>query len=120
MKTTRNSISSSRSSSHRLPVFGDESSFGNETHIAISAPVRGVTETELKSRLLRDKLTAGSDGVVAVPLRRAANEAAALAWLTHFPLLVFPVLFEEKAIELHLQLDKQARVRSRSQGLVFS
>jgi hypothetical protein len=104
-------------------VFGDESSFGNETHIAISAPVRGVTETELeslKSRLLRDKLTAGSDGVVAVPLRRAANEAAALAWLTHFPLLVFPVLFEEKAIELHLQLDKQARVRSRSQGLVFS
>ena len=30
-----------------------------------------------------------------VPLRRAANEAAALAWATVFPLLVFPALFEE-------------------------
>lgn len=30
-------------------------------------------------------------------LRRAANEAAALALVTPFPLLVFPGLFQEKA-----------------------
>ena len=30
-------------------------------------------------------------------LRGVANEAAALAWVTSYPLLVFPGLFQEKA-----------------------
>ena len=34
------------------------------------------------------------------PLRRAANEAAALVWFTPFPLLLFPVLLKEKAAAL--------------------
>ena len=46
------------------------------------------------------------------PLRRAANEAAALAWTTSFPLLVFPTLLEEKARQARLQLQKQKQVRA--------
>jgi len=46
-------------------------------------------------------------------LRRAANEAAALAWVTTFPLLVFPVLFEEKTALAVRQAARQARIYGR-------
>ncbi len=103
------------------PPFEDENPF--ETETVLAAPFRGARETELeslKARLLRDQLAGGAQIDSVVPLRRAANEAAALAWLTQFPLLVFPALFEEKATALQLQLNKQARVRSRSKGLIFA
>lgn len=51
-------------------------------------------------------------------IRRAANDAAALAWDTHFPLLFFPTLFEEKARASLAQLRMQASVRRRSLELV--
>src|SRR5579859_1123216 len=51
----------------------------------------------LKNRLLRLSLQAVGGPDQHVLLRRAANEAAALVWLTPFPLLLFPALFEEKA-----------------------
>lgn len=63
----------------------------------------------LKNRLLREVLRALDEPALLVPVRRAANEAAALAWLEPFPLLVFPELFAEK---VHLA-DGQARVQSR-------
>jgi hypothetical protein len=44
------------------------------------------------------------------PVRRAANEAAAIAWNTLFPLLVFPALFEEKAEAALHQARRQARI----------
>jgi hypothetical protein len=43
-------------------------------------------------------------------LRRAANEAAALAWASIYPLLVFPVLFEEKTQAALRQAERQARI----------
>jgi hypothetical protein len=99
--------------------FGAEDYFGAGP--VPSAPLRGATETELdslKARLLKDLLGRMPQLDAATPMRRAANEAAALAWLTPFPLLVFPTLFEERARQLKLQLGKQSRVRARSEGLI--
>lgn len=86
-----------------------------------AAPSRGKAETELDGlkdgllmRLLNETPEPGLDAL----LRRAANEAAALAWLTPFPLLVFPALLEEKAQTARKQVAKQARVRQRSRDLL--
>jgi hypothetical protein len=65
-----------------------------------SAPFRAAQEARferLKHRLLLNRLNELSQGRDNARLRRAANEAAALAWVTPYPLLVYPVLFEEKA-----------------------
>ena len=51
---------------------------------------------QLKSRLLLEKLEELEEPEFNSRLRRAANEAAALAWVTAYPLLVFPALFEER------------------------
>ena len=84
------------------------------------APFRATQETEfeqLKNRLLTQELTqATAPGFPAV-LRRAANDAAAIAWDSVFPLLVFPVLFEEKAAIALEQLKKQARIYQNSREL---
>ena len=53
-----------------------------------------------------------------VPLRRAANEAAALAWVTFYPLLVFPALFEEKIAAALRHAERQARIYATSRDLV--
>ena len=70
-----------------------------ELRPAPPAPFRANLENEferLKNRLLAETLDQAEQPELNVPLRRAANEAAALAWVTFYPLLVFPVLFEEK------------------------
>ena len=95
--------------------------FGPETRFKVratpSAPFRAVQETEferLKNKLLAQQLVAATPELNA-PLRRAANDAAALAWATVFPLLVFPVLFEEKIEAAVLRLRRQARIYANSQ-----
>ena len=85
------------------------------------APFRANLETRfewLKNELLRQQLEETVDGRLNSPLRRAANEAAALAWVTPFPLLVFPVLFEEKTQEALLRLDRQEQIHQRSRELL--
>jgi hypothetical protein len=86
------------------------------------APFRATQETELellKSRLLIGELNK-LETVEATPyVRRAANEAAALAWVTPYPLLAFPVLFEEKVETALLYAARQTNVRVRSAELVF-
>ena len=84
------------------------------------ATFRAAQDTELeqlKNRLLRqtlDELTAPEvNGFV----RRAANEAAALAGDTSVPLLVFPGLFEEKTVAALRQAERQASILRRSQEL---
>lgn len=81
-------------------------------------PFRGAFEQELervKSRLLerlqQEPLYAGLEGA----LCQAANEAAALAWMTPFPFLVLPVLMEEKAETLRYRTQRQLRIYLRSQ-----
>jgi len=84
------------------------------------APFRAVLENEfeqLKARLLAAQLARATPELT-VPLRCAANEAAALAWATVIPLLALPVLFEEKATAAALQAERQARIFRNSRDLV--
>ena len=77
------------------------------------APFRATHETEfeqLKEWLLNAQLELTPDPALNAPLRRAANEAAALAWISFYPLLVFPVLFEEKTKLALRHAKRQARI----------
>ena len=92
-----------------------------ELRPAVTAPFRAVQETEferLKNRLLAQQLTAATAPGLNAALRRAANEAAALAWATVVPLLVFPVLFDEKIATAVLRARRQARIFKDSRELV--
>lgn len=82
-------------------------------------PFRGALENELdalKTRLLREELARAEEPALNPALRRAANEAASLAWFTPFPLLVFPVLLEEKAEIARRQEARQRQIRRRSRA----
>ena len=84
-------------------------------------PFRGALETELdqlKERLLGPLLNASADPAQGAPLRRAANEAAGLAWMTPFPLLFFPVLLEEKVRAAQRQEARQRQIRRQTGGLL--
>jgi hypothetical protein len=86
-----------------------------------AVPFRGTLETELdrlKARLLQELLDQTTDQQNYAHLRRAANEAAGLAWFTPFPLLFFPGLLEEKARAALRQGAKQRCIRDRSQSLL--
>jgi hypothetical protein len=98
--------------------------FAPETRFEVRAnppaPFRAVQETEferLKNKLLAEQLLEAAPELNA-PLRRAANDAAALAWATVFPLLVFPVLFEEKTAAALRQAQRQARIYAASRELL--
>ena len=87
-------------------------------HADPPAPFRGIDESELerlKNRLLRSILESNTTPSQIPALRRAANEAAAIAWLEPHPLLVFPVLFEEKALAARKRNHRQGLIHSRSQ-----
>ena len=99
--------------------------FAPETRFEVTplaaVPFRGAQETELdrlKDRLLKRLLNETTEPELNAPLRRAANEAAGLAWLTPFPLLVFPTLLEEKALAAKFQETRQKQIRRRSQVLL--
>jgi hypothetical protein len=72
----------------------------------------------LKNRLLRELLENTTNPDENVLLRRAANDAAALAWVTQYPLLLLPALLEEKARAALVQLKRQAQIRRRSLNLL--
>lgn len=96
--------------------------FGPDTRFRVDPLVFRATETteleELKNRLLRTLLAKTNNVTENTALRRAANDAAALAWLTRFPLLVFPALLEEKAAVALKQAFKQAEILERSTELL--
>jgi len=104
----------------RVPArFGPETRF--EVRPAPPVPFRAVVDTEferLKNRLLARELAGAPAAELNPPLRRAANEAAALAWATVVPLLVFPVLFEEKIAAALRHADRQARILESSRELL--
>ena len=68
----------------------------------------------LRERLLQEAIAAVSDPALNSGLRRAANDAAALAWGAEFPLLFFPELFAEKARAARRQGRRQQEVHRRS------
>ena len=103
----------------RVPTrFGPERGF--EVRPNPPAPFRNVQENRLerlKNALLFERL--GDEPRYNNYVRRAANEAAALAWVTPYPLLVFPALFEEKADLALAQAVRQEDVLERSRELLF-
>src|SRR5258705_6045494 len=72
---------------------------------------------ELKHRLLLETAWARSDSATLSCLRRAAEEAASLAWTTPFPLLALPELFAQKAAEARDSSQPQHDIRQSSLGL---
>ncbi len=96
--------------------------FAPETRFDVTparARARQDSELELlKGRLLRERSQNIWETRRNFQLRRAADEAAALAWLTPYPLLVFPGLFEEKATDALLRVARQDQVRQRSRELL--
>jgi hypothetical protein len=98
--------------------------FGPDTRFEVSArtefPFRATQLNELellKGRLLGDALEEGIPPDLNARLRRAANEAAALAWVSPYPLLFFPELFREKSDSARRQAARQARIRSATRRL---
>ena len=57
---------------------------------------RAVQLEDLKSRLLRRHVMYAPDLELIPAIRRAAHDAASVAWFTPWPLLVFPTLLDEK------------------------
>jgi hypothetical protein len=100
--------------------FGPNTRF--DLPVVTPAPTyRGAVEAELerlKERLLAAELARTVTLETNVLLRRAANEAVALVWLTPFPLLLLPGLFEEKARAARLAVGRQALIRERSNDLL--
>lgn len=99
--------------------------FGPETRFAVlpvpPAPFRATQESDferLKSRLLTETLLSTGRPEFNATIRRAANEAAALAWVTFYPLLVFPGLFEEKLHHALRHGGSSAKVHAPNQELI--
>lgn len=95
-----------------------------ETNVGLSSlhrAKRATTDLELellKNRLLREQVKKGATASAFPALVRAANEAAALVWLTPYPLLFLPSLLEEKADIAIKHVAQQAVIRRRSQALL--
>jgi hypothetical protein len=99
--------------------------FAPETRYEVApipaVPFRATCETELehlKERLLRQALADTADADFYAPLRRAANEAASVAWMTPFPLLFLPELFAEKQSAARQHAARQRNVRARSREIL--
>ena len=106
----------------KLPArFSPETRF--ELRPAPPVPFRADLETQfeqLKSLLLAERLAVVAQPELTAPLRRAANDAAALAWVSQYPLLVFPALFEEKSRVAERQTKRQARIYANSRELILA
>ncbi|MCL5098079.1 MAG: hypothetical protein M1608_11250 [Candidatus Omnitrophica bacterium] len=70
---------------------------------------------QIKARLLKSALDSTREPALCRQLCLATNEAAALAWTTPCPLLVFPCLFEEKVAEAWNYFLRQRRILAATQ-----
>ncbi|MEW6305004.1 MAG: hypothetical protein AB1705_16130 [Verrucomicrobiota bacterium] len=84
----------------------------------VSRESRDAAFTRMKHQLLVQLLDHSPDSDQREYLRQSLHEAEALAFATAYPLLVFPVLAEEKATEARVKVDKQRCVRKRSERLI--
>ena len=108
---------------NRVPTaFGPNTRFAPPVvNTSPPAPYQRTSENELerlKERLLTAELERTTSLEANVLLRRAANEAVSLVWLTPYPLLLLPALFAEKAQAARRQAGRQALIRERSNELL--
>jgi hypothetical protein len=99
--------------------------FGPETRFEVKpvpvAPFRSLQEKglePLKRQLVAERLDALGDSAAVTEVKRAANEAAALAWGTAYPSLVFPELFTEKLDAARTWAERQEAILERSRVLL--
>jgi hypothetical protein len=78
----------------------------------------GVELEQLKKCLLFEHKSTITDPNAKRWIDRAADEAASLAWATTYPLLVFPVLLEEKVAEAALKARRQRDIFERTGNFV--
>ena len=84
-----------------------------ESQLAIRAGPSSINVVlaSLKNRLLSERISCATESSVERMARLAATEAEALAWETSYPLLVLPVLLDEK-------LDYVCRYTERQRNLL--
>lgn len=70
----------------------------------------------LVARLLAEQLSKVQDAALRERLRRAAAEAASIAWSTSYPLLTLPELFAEKEREARSQHERQQAIQQRNRA----
>jgi hypothetical protein len=96
----------------RIPTrFAPETRF--DVGATPAASFRAIVETELErlqARLLRELLNRTENPDLNLMYRHASRETAALAAATGFPLLVLPLLFEEKAEAARHYAERQALI----------
>jgi hypothetical protein len=99
--------------------------FGPETRFEVkpvpAAPFRPLQEKRLellKRQLVAERLDEARDSALMPEVKRAANEAAALAWGTAYPSLVFPELFTEKIEAARSWAERQEEILERSRVLL--
>ncbi len=98
------------------PAFGRETRFSVRPRFDSHARQRALEG--LKARLLEPLLDTTDNRFLGRQLELAANEAAAVAWTTSFPLLTFPLLFEEKSAGVYQYVARQEAVHEATQALV--
>jgi hypothetical protein len=82
--------------------------------IAWTVPCRGAMEAQMelvKERFLAPIVKSGASSALVKEIAWAAHEAVALAWYTACPILVLPVLLEEKAMSALKRWQKQELLR---------
>jgi hypothetical protein len=95
----------------------NETNSESQTSPSLSAPIRGQVEAQLeglKEQLLQAIVEKVSHRGLVAEITWAANEAAALAWCTICPVLVLPVLLEERVRATFAKWEKQQRLRGAS------
>jgi hypothetical protein len=97
---------------------GRDTDFDIQARSAVPRAVLDVEFGKLKNRLLSLEAARVGTFEQARMLRLAATDAAGLAWLTPFPLLVLPQLFEETVEAARKREALQEDIRQRSQVIV--
>jgi hypothetical protein len=72
---------------------------------------------DLKEELLNELLEETETLDLHPRFKQAANEAAGLAWMTEFPLLVYPALFEEIAKRERARQQRQRQILAKTDHL---
>ncbi len=101
----------------RVPMrFDRQTRFKLKPRFALWSDAQAQSAFEhLKVRLMTPVLDEASDPDLQRQLRLAANEAAAVAWTTPYPLLILPVLLQEKAAEAHQYVLRREQVQDATQ-----
>lgn len=101
-----------------------ETRFEPETRFAVKFSPKGAHRQQvaeqlerMRQRLLAHHLMYAPDLELTPAIWRAAQDAVSLAWYTPCPLLVFPLLLEEKVAAAIQQARKQQEVWQRSRPL---